>query len=222
MQPAKIFALGLLLLRLCAGAYAQQTATTDDGRKVILKTDGTWEYTKKEATVRTNSVDFRKSNWGMSKKQVKATESGKIVRDDETALVYSGEVSGLDALIGYIFVDSKLVRTKYIFLPKHTNQNDFIQDYGTVKAALTEKYGTPKSDNTYWRNELYKSDYSEWGFAVSLGHLVYTAEWETESSKINIILSGENYKVHLSTEYASKRFENLEDAAQQKKKASEF
>jgi hypothetical protein len=221
MKPIKHAACFLLVVVCNFLALAQQTATTDDGKKVILKKDGTWEYAKEEPK-RTGSFDFRKANWGMSKKQVKATESGKVERDDDEVLAYSGTVSGMDALIAYIFIDSKLVRAKYVFLPQHTNKNDYIVDYKGIKETLTDKYGSPKSDDSYWRNDLYKTDYSEWGFAVSLGHLTYSAEWETESSEISLILSGENYKIHLATEYISKQLKNLEETARQKKKKTEF
>jgi hypothetical protein len=204
-------------------SLAQQKATTDDGRRVILKPDSTWEYEKDILPkASSSSFDFRKAKWGMSKKQVKATESGKIERDDDVVLGYSGRVSDMECFIVYIFTENKLVRTKYVFIPKHSNENDYIVDYKNIKEGLTKKYGSPKSDDSYWRNELYKDDYSHWGFAVSLGHLTYLADWETESSKISLILSGENYKVNLATEYISKQFEGLEEKAVEKKNKDEL
>jgi len=217
----KLYILPLVISLWSALGFAQQSATTDDGKNVILKKDGTWEYVKEEPK-KTTSSDFRKVAWGMSKKQVKATESSKVERDDDDVVAYSGTVSGMEALIAYIFTDSKLVRAKYVFLPDHTNKNDYIVDYKNVKETLTDKYGVPKSDDSYWRNDLYKSDYSEWGFAVSLGHLTYSADWETESTEISLILSGENYKIRLVTEYTSKQLKSLEETARQKKKKTEF
>jgi len=204
--------------------YTQQNATTDDGRKVILKNNGTWEYLKEDTnkTIKSSFFDFRKSKWGMSKKEIKKTEIGKIKREEDKVIVFDGTVSNIDALIAYIFVEDKLVRAKYIFTPKHSNKNDFLVDYRTVKDALTEKYGTPQSDDTYWRNDLYKDNYSEWGFAVSLGHLTYSCDWETETSKILLMLSGENYTVDLVTEYSSKELKYLEENEKKKRKLNEY
>lgn len=201
--------------------FAQQNATTDDGKKVLLKKDGTWEYTKDEPK-KTTTFDFRKVAWGMSKKQVKATESNMVVVDNDSVLAYTGRVSGKKALISYSFTNSKLVQAIYVFLTDHTNKNDYIVDYENVKETLTNKYGTPKSDDVDWRNDLYKSDDSEWGFAISLGHLNYRSNWETESSEITLLLTGENYKIQLITKYASKQFEGLEETARQKKINIEF
>jgi hypothetical protein len=224
MNTKIVFYIPALLFILFCFSFAQQKATTDDGRRVILKSDSTWEYEKDVSTkiIPSASSDFRKVKWGMSKKQVKITESGKIERDNERMLAYSGKVSGIECLILYIFAENKLVRAKYVFTPEHTNKNDFIVDYKSVKDGLAKKYGEPKSDDTNWRNDLYKDDYSNWGFAISLGHLMYFAEWETESTEISLILSGENYKTRLAAEYSSKQFQHLEEKAIEKKTQEDY
>jgi hypothetical protein len=220
----KTICIFVLAFIVCSSfSFSQLKATTDDGRRVILKADSTWEFDKEtHPKVSSSTSDFRKAKWGMSKKQVKVTESGKIERDDEMVLAYSGKVSDMECLIAYIFADNKLVRAKYVFIPKHSNENDYIVDYKNIKEGLTKKYDAPKSDESYWRNELYKDDYSHWGFAVSLGHLTYSADWETESTEISLVLSGENYHVSLATEYTSKQFKGLEEKAREKKTKDEF
>lgn len=203
--------------------YSQQNAVTDDGRKVILKNDGSWEYLKTDSTkTSSNSFMFRKAKWGLTKKQVKSTEKGKIERDDERILAYDGKISGIDCYIVYIFAYDKLVRARYVFYPTHSNKNDYISDYSTIKTSLIEKYGTPKSDDKYWRNDLYRNDYNDWGFAVSLGHLSYLADWDLETTEINVMLSGENYKFDLVAEYSSKELKYLEKKIIDEQKQSEF
>lgn len=166
--------------------------------------------------------DFRRTTWGMSKSQVKATETGLPSKDDDSMLVYKEQVSGKDALIAYIFTEDKLVRAKYIFVEKHSNENDHITDYDDLKEALEKKYGKSKDTEKIWRNELYKSDYSKWGFAVGLGHLVYYTSWKTENTDIILGLSGENYEVKLVAEYSSIALDGLEKKAREEKRASEL
>ena len=86
---------------------------------------------------------------------------------------------------------------------------DGVEDGDTGGAiTLTKKYGKPKMDFPgVWKNDLYKDDKSEWGFAVSLGHLAYGASWETSTTKIEIMLSGDNYKINLILSYFSKELE---------------
>jgi len=55
----KILVLGLICIFLSSSLIAQEKpkikknlkATTEDGRKVLLKTDGTWEFIKEEAKI---------------------------------------------------------------------------------------------------------------------------------------------------------------------------
>lgn len=213
----------LLLLQLIV--YGQQSATTEEGKKVLLKADGTWEYVK-EVEVNTEpkfgTFDFRKTSWGMTKDQVKASETEKLEKEDTDLLAYSGTVSSLNAFIIYVFVNDKLVRTRYLFVEEHTNENDYVSDYKSINSALTEKYGKPKSDKEYWSNNLYKTDYDRRGFAVSLGHLKCFSDWSTNVTEITAALTGDNYKIEHVTEYVSKRFTDLEKNKKKEKNKSDF
>jgi len=122
--------------------------------------------------------NFRKTKWGMSVAQVKSSEPLEVVKEDKDFLGYKTIVIGKDVLLGYFFVDNQLVRARYVLAESHTNENDFITDYNDFKKILTKKYGKPKQDETFWKNDLYKDDYSHWGTAISLGHLVYLSSWE--------------------------------------------
>jgi len=219
----KTIALTILLL-LTLTVYGQQNATTDDGKKILLKSDGTWEYVTSTPTVQTNGdgFDFRKTTWGMSKEKVKQAETAKLEKDNGDLLIYSGVVSSMNVLIVYIFVDNQLVRAKYTFLEEHTNKNDYISDYKSINSALTEKYGNPNSDKEYWNNDLYKDDYDKKGFAVSMGHLKYYASWETAITEITAALTGDNYKIRHVTEYVSKKLSALEDQKKKEKNKSDF
>lgn len=157
-----------------------------------------------------DSYDFRRVYWGMSKEQVKSTETEEIAFEQQNILSYKSTIISLDCLIGYIFTDNKLTRTKYLITEEHTNENSFISDFNTLKSALIEKYGEPATDEHYWLNDLYKDDYSDWGFAVSLGHHSYFATWETSNTRIYLGLMGDNYSIELGIEYVSIEFEDLE------------
>ncbi|HUU87940.1 MAG TPA: hypothetical protein VMX17_09315 [Candidatus Glassbacteria bacterium] len=202
--------------------FADQIAVTEDGKKVLLKDDGTWEYAKEEPKKEEGLYDFRKTTWGMSKIQVKKTEKGKIIKEDEKLLAYQGKVGGLDCFILYILAEGKLVRAKYVFTKTHSNENDYIIDFNTLKETLTKKYDKPVEDTQIWKNDLYKDDYQHWGIAISMGHLVYFASWETLRTNISLMLHGENYKIDLEIEYQSKKLKKLEQKAEEKKALDEF
>jgi hypothetical protein len=194
---------------------AEETVINSRGETVLLKDDNTW----KVITINNSDIaekNFRKSAWGMSVEQVKATETSKPKFEDSKLLVYSDSVSGLSVDVAYIFVNNKLIRTKYVVSEKHSNKTDYIDDYKKLKTSLSNKYSKPVSDKQYWKNDLYKSDSSEWGMAVSIGHLSYFCSWENANSSILLYLTGDNYVINLGIEYSSKQLSKIEDTENQK------
>ncbi|TSA27037.1 hypothetical protein D4R71_02830 [bacterium] len=173
------------------------------------------EKNEKEQGENSKNYDFRKAIWGMNILQVKNIEKGKPLIEKDDLLLYKDEVAGLSCKIVYIFVQEKLVRAKYVFEESHTNKNDYISDFKKLKDLLTKKYGEPFYSQK-WKNDLYEDDFQQWGFAVSLGHLVYFAEWSVPRYSIKLILQGENYKIDLQMEYNSKIYDGLEENQREK------
>jgi hypothetical protein len=141
--------------------------------------------------------DFRNVMWGMSKAQVKKTEKLEVRAEKDDLLGYNENVLGMSCWLIYYFDNDRLYKCIYGFNHKHSNRTDFIDDFNKLKKAITSKYGKPKSDKKYWKNDLYKDNPQKWGFAISLGHLIYGTIWENDRSKLFIDLSGENYKIQL-------------------------
>ena len=165
-----------------------------------------------------DNYDFRKAKWGMSMAQVKASESLSIKNKDKDkdVLIYKTKILNNNVALVYSFINDKLVSGHYVVEEKHSNKNDYIADYKDFKKILTKKYGKPKMDRTMWKDDLYKSDVSSWGMAVSIGHLVYGSSWETDETKINDTLLGDNYQISLIIAYVSKKFKALKEEARTK------
>jgi hypothetical protein len=151
---------------------------------------------------------FRDTRWGMSKNQVFELE-GRPTHHEKSygleTIKYRKKAIGLDCSIEFIFAGNKLIRAKYIFLKEHKHKNQYISDYKKIKDWLTEKHGMAQGSNVTWRNDLYKEDYSNWGLAVSLGHLEYGSLWKNQEVEIFLTLSGENNKLSLKAEYKGLR-----------------
>ena len=158
----------------------------------------------------------------MTKEQAEDTEKGKIIYDTEEILIYEGRLAGLACDIIYIFIERKLVRTKYLITEEHSNKNDYVSDYDSLKESLTKKYGQPIIDKRYWKHDLYKDDYQRWGFAVSIGHLSYYAMWKTLQTSIVLALYGDNYDITLVIEYKSEELKELEEREKEKELLEEF
>jgi hypothetical protein len=158
----------------------------------------------------------------MGVEDVKATETADYAGEQSGYLIYKGTLSALDTWIGYVFTNGLFTRARYSISKAHTNRNDYIDDYATLKGQLVKKYGNPLSDQTNWKNDLYKSDRTEWGFAISLGHLSYYSKWETPRTEIVLALFGDNYEISLIIEYTSKELGAIEQQTKQSEDLSNF
>ena len=129
------------------------------------------------------------------------------------SLVYDDlSVAGIDVVLVYYFNESdQLYSAIYKSAETHTNKNDFIDDYKKVVEALTEKYGKPLDSGTIWKDDLYKDDPTDWGMAVSAGHMIMYAKWETENTDIMIALTGDNFEISTMIGYESKMIPSKKD-----------
>lgn len=151
----------------------------------------------------THETHFRSAKWGMNRMQVRNLEKIKPAQEVESSLYYSGKLGSWSVYYGYKFLAGKLVEGTYIILEEHTNKNVYISDFQKLKSALQKKYGDPVEDEVIWFNNLYKSDPSGWGMAVSLGHLNYKSIWKTKTTEILLILGGDNFKITHAIRYRS-------------------
>jgi len=154
-----------------------------------------------------DQFSFRKTYWGMSVDEVKNTEESQPVYEQDNIVMYNSSLSGFDVSCGYLFTNGQLFRGVYTFNLQHTNDNDYIGDFDGIKATMIKKYGKPKQDEVNWKDDLYKSDPKKYGFAVSLGDLVYFTTWETKDTDIVLELTGDNYNINLRMSYWSKEIE---------------
>jgi hypothetical protein len=159
-----------------------------------------------------SSPDFRKIKWGMSQEEVTSIEGSP----DDIKLEYIGyyglTVAEIDVLLVYYFNgDDQLYKAIYASAEEHTNRNDYITDFDNLSSALTEKYGDPLESDTIWKDDLYQDDPSEWGMAICVGHMMKYAKWETDTTNITIVITGDNYEISTMIGYESKTTDAPED-----------
>ena len=169
--------------------------------------------------------DFRKTNWGMSKEQVKATEDKKPGGESDTVIAYEVKIDAKDYVCLYQFLENKLFFSGYNYKEEHINYNLYIDDYEDLKEILTKKYGKPIKDEEMW------DSLSEWelkaykqnlGNSISVGFLTYFAFWETPTTRIELILDGDNYEINLRIRYISRELEEWVKQIKEEKAKSNF
>lgn len=156
--------------------------------------------------------DFQHSNWGMTREEVIKQEDSLELTDFENLLISNTtSILSEDAKLIFAFENDKLINGMILFDIEHTNENLYIDDYDRVKEALIEKYGTTTDEKQVWKDDLYKDDPDDWGFAISLGDLFYMSTWEISDSYVNLLLQGDNYSISMSILYRSKSDEMTTD-----------
>ena len=181
------------------------------------------EVNKEEEKEEIDDVDkdFRVAMWGDSLQLIEKREGETNLAQGQDIYAFFGNVASLPCTILYAFTDNKLTMGKYIFNVDHSNKNDYIYDYEELVDLLKSKYGKPAhggKNNAVWFNDLYKDDFSDWGMAISCGHLAYDATWETPDTEILCQLSGDNYQINLVIQYVSKNLSKLREEGSKKNK----
>lgn len=166
---------------------------------------------------------FRNVNWGASIEEVKASEENKPDFSSEEILQYTTLLAGMDVSLFYKFLpEHGLYSAAYFFDEKHTNKNDFINDFKAIKSLLIEKYGDPILDKVIWEDDLFKDKPQNYGTAVSVGHLKYYCKWTSGRTDIILGLIGDNYEISMGLDYISLRLKSLAEEAIKKKNLKDF
>lgn len=181
-----------------------------------------WVFCFWAANVWAAGFDFRDTRWGMSMQEVKATESGKVWKEEDGFLGYLETVAGFSTVLIYVFVEDRLVRARYDFTQRHSNKNEYLADYETIKQILLKKYGKPDSNERIWSNSLFQNDPQQYGLAVARGDMFQMAEWSLPKTEIVLVLSGDNFEIHLVAEYVSRALKHLEEEQQEQQHADQF
>jgi len=101
-----------------------------------------------------DNCDFRETNWGMSKEQVKEIEKNILFIGEDSiqdsiigcdgSLHYKGEVNGLECDVYYYFMKDSLISATYKNADSIIRfKNKYINNYKNLKVYLIKKYGKP-------------------------------------------------------------------------------
>lgn len=129
-----------------------------------------------------SAQDFRNASWSNSKATVKASESDADWEEYSDGIYeilgFETTIVGLQTIVGYLFVDDKLVRTMYFFNESHVlNNNLYIEEFERIDELLQTKYGKGDKEEI-WANDAFKSNPSMHGDAIGYGHYEIYVNWE--------------------------------------------
>ena len=202
-------------------SLAEQKAITADGKTVLLKDNGTWEYLSPEKkqpapsqssgapsggslfeVIKTSArYDFRSIKWGMNKKAVLAAEDARLLKNEGNSLSYEMSLFGYQCQVEYRFTAEQLTDAILHIRQEHIDPELFYQDYENLKQQLVPVFGENISNKCEWKNDMYRSERTKWGFAVSLGFLTCRTLWKTPRTTITLSIAGSNHQIMTTMEY---------------------
>jgi hypothetical protein len=166
-----------LLLLAFAAALGLAAVSCRDGKDSKTKEGG--------------EFSFRKTTWGMSGEQVKASEDSLPTGERPEVITYRGEVEGIPVIVGYLFDGDKLTKAGYLMQGSYEDPNSYISDYNKVKDFLINEHGTPAQDEVVWGEGEKVEDPGKFGEAVCGGKLRYSTIWADGVTAIRHSLDGE-------------------------------
>lgn len=166
--------------------------------------------------------DFRRTRWGMSAEEVKQREQATFIGEEDGTIFYKDLLDGQKVTIAYLFVDGKLWRGAYLLDEKFSNDNKYVDAYLGIVSSLTEKYGKPTSEDTYWSKDHYKGRYEKRGMAYAVGDVETQADWDKEGTSIFAKIDGNDFTISVKVLYSSKDLEPLYREREKEKKQSKF
>lgn len=161
--------------------------------------------------------DFRNADWGMTRKQVKKTESGKPIRSEKSQLAYETDISGLKAIAVYRFLDDKLAGGAYTFTAEHDDPLDYLRDFRTLRDLLVEKYGDYTDEQVEWLDPAFQGAEADYGRAIAAGHLRMQAIWSRPDTDVALTIQGQDGKVRLVLRYDNPTLRQLEERARKQR-----
>lgn len=153
----------------------------------------------------------------MTRKQVKKSEPGKPIRSDKTQLAYQTDISGLEAIAVFSFLDDKLASGAYTFTAEHEDPLDYLRDFRTLRDLLVEKYGAYTDEQVEWLDRTFEGDEASYGRAIAAGHLRMQAIWSRPDTDIALLIQGEGGKVRLVLRYDNPTLRQLDERAKRQR-----
>lgn len=204
-KMSKNVVLVIALSILFAGCHISQDYDTNDSTGVQLSSDATAssiDQTKNSNSKNeTELYNFRTSNWGDSKEDVLNHEKETQLKQTGPSLTGNVMVYGLDSFVTYNFNSDQLVRGIYMFYLDYSDTKEYISKYDELKNTVSQLYGDPIYDRIAPLVEESIIDGEEDTESLSLGHVFYITQWETETTSITLGMNSTNNKITVTLGY---------------------
>ena len=190
------------------GVYNISVYATDDSNNKSSSKD------LKVNVINRDDCIVRNVKFGDSKEIVELFEDAEPASyydeyKDDTQLIYTLKLNGIDTELWYMFNDNKLTKIAYLNTSTHVNAQSYINDFDEIEEILESKYGKPDEKNK--KNNL-KNYYTSEGDAIMMGYGLRIYTWNKEGYTItHYCTSDDSYGIDHSIVYESDDFVPLSE-----------
>lgn len=162
---------GLLLGSSRFGCRAEKQvvseAITLDGKRVVLYTNGTWEF---DTPTDPNEVLFRQIPWGATEETVRSAMKMTPSSEQQDVLIYRDSIGAYPVSCIFFFANGHLV----------SGRNDFdeVYNFDAIEALLVKKYGEPAEHHKDFADFLNEDARNDLGFALAAGGVTIHSQWK--------------------------------------------
>ena len=159
--------------------------------------------------------EFNGYKWGTKISDIKQAEISEDLEEgtdyaiaDDYLLIGNQEIAGLTAFAVYSYNDDEVLSAgQYALREQHTELNNYYDDYIDLVQSFSSVYGEPEFTGYRWYDDTYKDDPSNWGLAISMGHVSFKTIWKDQSGNtLYILMNGAASQIITSINYESVDF----------------
>jgi len=146
--------------------------------------------------------DIRKANWGMTKDEVKKSESAQLMNEDFTTVQYNTD---LGSLYYYFTVEDKLFSAKFVQEDFYQDTDEYINHYERIKSAFLGKSYVVKSCEEKWKKGKVKTATNTLANALFHGDVRLNCVMQNQKTYLEMLLYKDvsNQKTILIIKYES-------------------
>lgn len=169
------------------------------------------EAPETEASRPKREHDFKSFDFGMSQDDIEAVEgipdqTGNMSDTNAHYIAYEDKsLCAKSAVLAYYFTDDdQFFQARYILTEKHSVDSLFIDDYKTIRNALTSTFGEPLWDYENWDTDSHKDYYKgDEGRALNYGYLSYLTWYLMDGLDITMDMSADNFDISTTVNFSS-------------------
>ncbi len=150
-------------------------------------------------------INFRSSDWGMSKAEVKEIESQELLQERGGSLYYTDTFQGHNMYVVYNFDqdEDRLTEGQYILQEELEKPAQYIDAFRNVIAGLTDQLGEARIDTVLFSSKEYMGKTGQYPEALQQGEIRFQAVWEDEGTQV-ITQLWNGKQIRLAVQYVDK------------------